>query len=136
MMAENFFMTKISQSKCTACVYKTVHYRESDMLWYTVILQFFISEIFLFCFVRKLYLHKCFTLTKINYAKILSEKLILPCKRNEIGKIRNLKLYKSQTKNCTTQTGRIFCTYVLFTVRYFIVSLEFHMFTFTLILFS
>ena len=70
---------------------------------------------------------------KNTLRKIISEKLIVPCKRNEIGKMQNSKLYKPQTKNCTTRTHREFRTYMLFTVRFFIMSLIFC--TFTIILF-
>ena len=44
------------------------------------------------------------------------------------------KLYKPQTKKCTRRTRRKFCTYVLFTTRFFIVCLIFYTFTFTAIL--
>ena len=59
------------------------------------------------------------TFTKNKLQKIVSEELIVPCKRNGIGKLRNSKLYKPQTKNCTMRTCRKSCTYVLFTVRLF-----------------
>ena len=56
---------------------------------------------------------------KNKLRKIISEKLIVPCKRNEIGKIQNSKLYQPQTKNCTTQTRRKFCTYMLLSQDFF-----------------
>ena len=60
-----------------------------------------------------------FTLTKNKLRKSISENLIVPCKRNGIGKIQNLKLYKLQMKNCTMRTRRKSCTFVLFNVKYF-----------------
>ena len=43
--------------------------------------------------------------------KTISEKLIVPDKRNGINKIRNSKLYEPQMKKCTKWTSRKSCTY-------------------------
>ena len=70
---------------------------------------------------------------------ISSERLIMPCKRNKIGTVRNSKLYKPQQR--TIQHGHVEILHLrafyrkISIVRFFIVSLIFRTFTFTVILF-
>ena len=89
-------------------------------LWlpHTVIQEFFGSEFSHFVlFVHYISVNILPSWKKIT--KIISRKLIVPWKRNGIGKIWHSKLYKPQTKNCTIRTHKKFCTYVLCTIRHF-----------------
>ena len=110
----NILLFQVDHSNSGKCqVYKFTVYLNKQFSNFS-----FVKFSYFVLFVKKLYFRKCFTFTKNKLRVITSKKLIMPCKSNEIGKIQNSKLYKPQTKNCTTWTRRKFCTYMLFTVRF------------------